>query len=450
MILFHVNLLLLLLLFFTFLGRKQSGLTKCTPAFAHVWGLLAYAYLNDHLSVYNDIWFDRVNVQVHEIGHNLNLAHSGQRGDPSVDAYADQSCTMGFGYREDDGPIQCFNGAKSYQLGWFEEYHIEVDPFNVSTGDLLWNGTLIGLADYESFSSSSPAADGMILRIASENMTNAYYVHFNRKVGVNNDTREGGDEIMITERERAVITNSTVSNAQSWLLANLTLGESHRFGDASTGLAFTLDVTELNLSSTPAYASVSIVRKDDYCPYGNPCDAKPIEVGAGPVDFFTVRCNDNERYQEGRSNASYVSWFSFVAPESGCVELDQDFELLGWEPTYMYVYAASSCDSTDFSLVASATNFLLPPYDAVIKRIFVPGRTYYGNWDGGLIDGTLSATACGPRSSVCNETFACSTVFGLVPGYTMFRSRLRCEEKCIPTFLATRFKRRHGYECGYC
>ena len=39
---------------------------------------IAYAYINSYISVYNDYWIQRVSAQVHEVGHNLGLAHSGE------------------------------------------------------------------------------------------------------------------------------------------------------------------------------------------------------------------------------------------------------------------------------------------------------------------------------------------------------------------------------------
>ena len=39
---------------------------------------IAYAYVNSWLSVYNDNWCNYPSGQMHEIGHNLGLAHSGE------------------------------------------------------------------------------------------------------------------------------------------------------------------------------------------------------------------------------------------------------------------------------------------------------------------------------------------------------------------------------------
>ncbi len=41
---------------------------------------IAYAYVNSWLSVYKDEWCGYPSAQLHEIGHNLNLGHSGDNG----------------------------------------------------------------------------------------------------------------------------------------------------------------------------------------------------------------------------------------------------------------------------------------------------------------------------------------------------------------------------------
>ena len=50
---------------------------------------------------------------MHEVGHNLGLAHSNEGGGE----YEDQSGMMGYSYDCDDCPKMCFNGPKSWQLG---------------------------------------------------------------------------------------------------------------------------------------------------------------------------------------------------------------------------------------------------------------------------------------------------------------------------------------------
>ena len=47
---------------------------------------VGYGYINSWLTAYDDRWCERVSSQMHEIGHNLGLAHSNENGE-----YEDQS-----------------------------------------------------------------------------------------------------------------------------------------------------------------------------------------------------------------------------------------------------------------------------------------------------------------------------------------------------------------------
>ena len=68
------------------------------------------AYGDDYLSVYNDEWCSYANTQLHEVGHNLGLDHSGIPGEE----YGDTTGFMGYGSERDDDPkdLRCFNAVK--------------------------------------------------------------------------------------------------------------------------------------------------------------------------------------------------------------------------------------------------------------------------------------------------------------------------------------------------
>lgn len=57
----------------------------CLPSNA-MSGIIAYAYINSWNSVYSDRWCSYLSTQMHEIGHNINLAHSNEQG-----TYRDQT-----------------------------------------------------------------------------------------------------------------------------------------------------------------------------------------------------------------------------------------------------------------------------------------------------------------------------------------------------------------------
>ena len=98
---------------------------------------LAYAFVGKSISFYNSQWCSSVSAQLHEVGHNLGLSHSGSEADNgSINKYADQSGMMGFSYDIDDTKM-CFNPAVSsshvfcFVLLYFETYR---PVFNVEKG----------------------------------------------------------------------------------------------------------------------------------------------------------------------------------------------------------------------------------------------------------------------------------------------------------------------------
>lgn len=80
------------------------------------WNGIAYAYINSWLSVYNNEWCSSVSTQVHEVGHNFNLAHSSEGNEE----YGDQTGFMGYSYF-DDNQSMCYNAPNMFQLGWLTQ-----------------------------------------------------------------------------------------------------------------------------------------------------------------------------------------------------------------------------------------------------------------------------------------------------------------------------------------
>jgi hypothetical protein len=251
------------------------------PGTAGDW--IAYAYINHWLSVYNDVWCQYPSAQMHELGksrsigsipgnimsshnpysgHNLNLGHSND----GATAYGDQSGMMvrilrnceqnhnwistfhtnqiqGYSYSEDDTPVMCFNGPKSYQLGWYSQYHVDL-PIS---GSFNWNGNLVGFAEKASASWS----DKMIVRIITS--TTDFYIHFNRKIGMNIGTLEGGDQVLVTSRSTGA--DYAESNLEVILGAN-TYTTISNFNGGWTPL--TITVNSITTTTVPGYATISI------------------------------------------------------------------------------------------------------------------------------------------------------------------------------------------------
>mmetsp|Transcript_20276 Transcript_20276/g.49715 ORF Transcript_20276/g.49715 Transcript_20276/m.49715 type:complete len:820 (-) Transcript_20276:44-2503(-) len=169
---------------------------------------VAYAFMDGYKSIYNDAACNQVSTQLHEVGHNLNLAHSGFGGDE----YADKSGMMGYSYEQDDLPYMCFNGAKSWQLGWYQDKAIRLAP--TANSQIETTAKLAGVADY------GTTAHDVVIKIEQEFSEWAYFVAYNAGKGINEGTQYGKDRVLVTMKD-----TSDEANV-STLVAKLRLGQS--------------------------------------------------------------------------------------------------------------------------------------------------------------------------------------------------------------------------------
>lgn len=104
----------------------------------------------------------------------------------------------------------CFNSAKSWQVGWYDQRHRTVDAISNKT----YKGNLVSILDDPNISTGDP----MLVKI--ETGTSAdYFINFNRKTGFNSGTVEGGDQVMIT------LAGGGNNYAESNLQAKLSAGQ---------------------------------------------------------------------------------------------------------------------------------------------------------------------------------------------------------------------------------
>jgi hypothetical protein len=151
-----------------------------------------------------------------ELGHTLNLAHSGTVQGP----YFDKHGMMGYSYDEFNSPKMCFNAPKSWQLGWFADQSISWNP-----NDGTWVGTMVGDVDY-----GENPAHTIILRLETGYNTEIY-VKFNRAKGYNSQTKMSADMVTIVEQGRGY--------SQSTYIDGMYPGQSHtisRFGTSGKDL----------------------------------------------------------------------------------------------------------------------------------------------------------------------------------------------------------------------
>jgi len=196
----------------------------------------AAAHVNSWLSFYNDIKFSYVSFQMHEIGHNIGLGHSGAWGN----RYGDKTGAMGYSYNAKDSPFMCFNAPKNWQLGWYDDRQ-EI----VST---RWSGNIYGIADYGRIGTD----DTVIVQIPFPG-TEDWYVSFNRKSGINSGTKICHDQVLVHKR------SSGVAYSSSTLMANMNTGDTY------TTDHLDIIVHAIILSTNPTFASVTILKSWKKC-----------------------------------------------------------------------------------------------------------------------------------------------------------------------------------------
>ena len=172
-----------------------------------------------------------------QIGHNLGYGHSNEGGT----SYADQTGMMGYSYGQDDGPVMCFNAAKSWQTRWYASKSTVVDP---SAGNCFEN-KVYGIADYGNAASST-----VLVKIDDASATD-YFVTFNRQTGINSGTVEAGNQVTVVQAG-----GEGTSYAESSLLAKLSAGGS--WSGIIDGKTMIVNVLSINTVASPAYAQVRI------------------------------------------------------------------------------------------------------------------------------------------------------------------------------------------------
>jgi hypothetical protein len=217
-------------------------------------GAAGYAYVGSWKSVMFNLYASDVLVQVHEMGHNLGMYHSGSNFDRKE--YGDGTCMMGAHVYEDEAPRMCFNAAKSWWLGWYADYSLKLDGSNAS-----WEGKLAGVHDFYK-GRLTEGEHYVVIKIRRPDTIHTdgdLYVMFNRSNGINRQ--------VTSDRNHVTVVQARSSTSQSWLVASLNPSGTKRYREYNfdgSGHNLTIQVCKRDYNSDiPDFARVIIYLSGD-------------------------------------------------------------------------------------------------------------------------------------------------------------------------------------------
>ncbi len=143
-----------------------------------------------------------------------------------------------------DGARMCYNAAKSWQLGWYNDKQAEVTINNAP-----WFGELVGLTNYATAGSRKVG-----IKLQRSSSSSDYYIQFNHAVGINIDNGEYRNEVVIVEQS-----GEGINPGQSWTRAHLSTGGTYSLSNFdNSGQTLTVTVNSINTDAIAGFASISI------------------------------------------------------------------------------------------------------------------------------------------------------------------------------------------------
>lgn len=144
---------------------------------------------------------------------------------------------MGAHIYQDDAPKMCFNGAKSWYLGWYSSRHVTINP-----ATKYYHGKLVGVNDYVR-GLTVKNKHHVVAKIGN------LFLIYNRKEGVNSEVASDGDKVTVVEQNG--------DQQQSWKLAALDQLQVYRKANWSGSRDLVIQVCQ-KASGSPDYARVLV------------------------------------------------------------------------------------------------------------------------------------------------------------------------------------------------
>ena len=173
-----------------------------------------------------------------------------------------------------DGPRICFNSAKSWQLAWYSDKHLNLIAEDIS--DDSYN--LASVVDYDIVAKN----DYLLIKVTDSADKYDYFVNFNRQKGITIDSTEGDNMIIITK-----VPASTYEDSQ--LIARLGIGEEFVTKALIDGNYLAMNYKSLQVEESPIAATVRFNRYFK-CRSDFDCDHDHCS---------TYQCINYDRYGEG-------------------------------------------------------------------------------------------------------------------------------------------------------
>lgn len=259
----------------------------------------AYAYVGSPFSFYSSDAIKNGMIQMHEVGHNLGLQHSGE----GSNEYGDASGYMG--YSEIEEPRMCYNAVNNYQLDWFSKKSISPTSIDGDGGTFL----ISGVAGYD----PDDTTTYVTLRLVQESLTNDYYIGYNKADGFNAETQEDGDKVIVFSKDGAFDEPAT-----SWKHAALHIGESYvieNFDNSGRSVTVTFSDIDSNAAVVEVTPETSESPTSSPRPSANPTmgptatasanpSATPTIVATGTTTFWTTTGTTTATTFSGTANVT--------------------------------------------------------------------------------------------------------------------------------------------------
>lgn len=173
----------------------------------------------------------------------------------------------------------------SYELGWYEDYNVDLNPLREQ-----FDGLLAGVGKGRP-SGTSPDDEKIVVKLADDDF--GYYIMFNHKIGANAGTTEAANQVTVVWKDDAPA-------EKTWLVSKLSSGQKHTIENFNnSGQTVTIEVVSIDKSST-GFAHVRI--------YTGEFTGSTTLSTDSPVDS----CTDSDRWEvvDEYDNSTYgCEWF---------------------------------------------------------------------------------------------------------------------------------------------